>query len=194
MLVAVVRPPQFSRSGVDGHADDISHTRCENSTPGTVEVELQNRTAFQTLGATHIARPADTQIHLAARFIDHQGACGVPPAGGDVADEDLPFLIDAVVILIAITKDARTVPDIEIALEELERLGPFEVCRHHDRFIRYTVSIAIRQCQDLIGVHVGHMQNAVVIEGHEARTIEGFKSRVDTGAESRGQVEGQILG
>mgnify|MGYP001466131367 CR=1 FL=1 len=125
------------------------------------------------------------QIHLAAAFIDHQRACGVPPNGGDVVDKDLPLLIDAVSILIAIAKDARTVPDIEIAVEELQRLGSLEVCRHHDRFIRYTVTIPIRQRQDLIGAHVGHMKNAIVIEGHEAGTIEGLEGSVDAGAESR---------
>ena len=68
-----------------------------------------------------------------------------------------------------------------------------------DVLVGHTVSIAIGKGDDLVRVHVGHVQDLVVVEGHETWTSESRRKEADgetfryVQAESDGNLVGQLL-
>jgi len=179
---------------VQRHADDVAHPIGKHTPAAAIKVELQDGAAFGLLVAAQVTGPADAEVDLASRLVYDEGARRVRARGWDAAGKDLALLVNAVPVQVAQTYDLGTVTDVEVAVKEGKAVGPAEALGDNDRLVGKTVAIAIGEGNDLLIVHIGHVQDAVVVEGHEARPTDTFKGGIHADREAGGQVEAQSCG
>ena len=209
LVVAVVVRPQLVGHRMQGHADGVAHAGGEDAPPRAVGVELQDLAALgavrHLLGrvahdlqagllAAQVAARTHGDVELLVDLVEDDRARVVPALPRDVADDDLPFLVDEVAVVVAGPLDAVLVAHVQIALVEGQAVSLDEAPEGDDLLVGDAVAVAVGQGDDLAAAHVAHVEHAAIVEGHQPGLAEQVAGGEDLHREARRQVDGQALG
>ena len=145
------------------------------------------------LHAAQVAGRAHGQIHFFVYFVDDQGAAVVPALPGDIGDEDLSLFVDQVAVCVAGADDLVFLGDVEISFVKGQAVVFFEAAQGDYALVGDAVLVAVGQGEDFVGTHIGHVQHAIVIEGHEAGLAQAVVGEY-AGRKTGGQVEHEVFG
>ena len=207
LVVAVVRSPQLVGDGMEGHADDVAHPGDEDASSRAVGVELHDGAALGAVGkhvrgagagelvpglhAAQVAGRADADVELLVLFVEDDRLGVVPGLVGQVGDEDLGILVEAVAVGVDGPDHLVLLADVHVALVERQSVAGPQAAEDDGLLVGDAVAVAVGQGHDLAPPRDG-VEHALGAELQVPRASRNHGE--EPGAEARRQVDTQALG